>query len=471
MRIFNIKNFLISGAMAAILVSCTVGKPYARTELQVPESYKESMQVTGDTVVLPWKTFFKDPKLIGLIDKALTRNNEVNVALKNIEQLDLMYKQAKLSLLPTLDLNAGANRSWASKNTLNGSLNEQFVGTTHMDDFSANLRLSWEVDIWGKAKMQKESAAAEYFAQKENLNAVKSRIIVQVAQAYYNLISLDEQMKIAEQNIELSNNTLKMMDLQFKAGQINSLAVQQSEAQKKTAELLIPLAKQNISIQENALSILCGEYPAKIERSGDLKMMIPGNKLSEGLPAQLLSRRPDLKMAEFNVISLNSKTGLAKAAMYPSISLSPQIGVNSNKFSSWFDIPGSITKAIAANLAAPIFQKKQLKTAYETALIEQEKAAINFKQSVMTAVGEVSDAMAKSQGTSERLQLLEQRTAILDKGIGDALKLYKSGMATYLEVITAQNNKLQNDLEAINVTLERLNAEVDLYRALGGGVE
>jgi NodT family efflux transporter outer membrane factor (OMF) lipoprotein len=471
MRIFNIKNFLISGTMASLLMSCAVGKKYTRTDLQIPETYKESVQVTGDTVVLPWKTFFKDPKLIGLIDKALSRNNEVNVALKNIEQLDLIYKQAKLGLMPTLDITAGANRSWASKNTLNGSLNEQFVGTKYMDDFSAALRLSWEVDIWGKAKMQKESAAAEYFGQKENLNAIKSRIVVQVAQAYYNLISLDEQLKIAEQNIELSDSTLKMMNLQFTAGQINSLAVQQSEAQKKTAELLIPLAKQNISIQENALSILCGEYPAKIERQGDLKTMIPENKLSEGLPAQLLSRRPDLKMAEFNVISLNSKTGLAKAAMYPSISLSPQIGVNSNKFSSWFDIPGSITKAIAANLAAPIFQKKQLKTAYETALIEQEKAAINFKQSVMTAVGEVSDAMAKSKGSSDRLQLLEQRTAILDKGINDALKLYKSGMATYLEVITAQNNKLQNDLEAINVTLEKLNAEVDLYRALGGGVQ
>ncbi len=471
MRIFNIKNFLISGIMASLLMSCAVGKKYTRTDLQIPETYKESVQVTGDTVVLPWKTFFKDPKLIGLIDKALSRNNEVNVALKNIEQLDLIYKQAKLGLMPTLDITAGANRSWASKNTLNGSLNEQFVGTKYMDDFSAALRLSWEVDIWGKAKMQKESAAAEYFGQKENLNAIKSRIVVQVAQAYYNLISLDEQLKIAEQNIELSDNTLKMMNLQFTAGQINSLAVQQSEAQKKTAELLIPLAKQNISIQENALSILCGEYPAKIERQGDLKTMIPENKLSEGLPAQLLSRRPDLKMAEFNVISLNSKTGLAKAAMYPSISLSPQIGVNSNKFSSWFDIPGSITKAIAANLAAPIFQKKQLKTAYDTALIEQEKAAINFKQSVMTAVGEVSDAMAKSKSSSDRLQLLEQRTAILDKGINDALKLYKSGMATYLEVITAQNNKLQNDLEAINVTLEKLNAEVDLYRALGGGVQ
>ncbi len=471
MSIFNIKNFLISGAMVSLLMSCAVGKKYTRTDLQIPETYKESVQVTGDTVVLPWKTFFKDPKLISLIDKALSRNNEVNVALKNIQQLDLIYKQAKLGLMPTLDLTAGANRSWASANTLNGSLNEQFVGTKYMDDFSAALRLSWEIDIWGKAKMQKESAAADYFGQKENLNAIKSRIVVQVAQAYYNLISLDEQLKIAEQNIELSNNTLKMMNLQFTAGQINSLAVQQSEAQKKTAELLIPLAKQNISIQENALSILCGEYPARIEREGNLKAMIPENKLSEGLPAQLLSRRPDLKMAEFNVISLNSKTGLAKAAMYPSISLSPQIGVNSNKFNSWFDIPGSITKAIAANLAAPIFQKKQLKTAYETALLEQEKAAISFRQSVMTAVGEVSDAMAKSKGSSERLELLEQRTAILDKGINDALKLYKSGMATYLEVITAQNNKLQNDLEAINVTLEKLNAEVDLYRALGGGAQ
>ncbi|ROI01351.1 efflux transporter outer membrane subunit [Chryseobacterium sp. G0240] len=471
MKIFNIKNLLVAGASASLLVSCTVGKPYARADLQVPESYKESVQVTGDTVILPWKTFFKDPQLTGLIEKALARNNEVNVALKNIEQLDLIYRQAKLSLMPTLDFSAGANRSWASKNSLNGSLNEQFLGTKYIDDFNATLRLSWEIDIWGKAKMQKESAAAEYFAQKENLNAIKSRIVVQVAQAYYNLVSLDEQLKIAEQNIELSNSTLTMMNLQFTAGQINSLAVQQSEAQKKTAELLIPLAKQNIAIQENALSILCGEYPTGIERQGTLKNMIPENKLSEGLPAQLLSRRPDLKVAELNVISLNSKTGLAKAAMYPSISLSPQIGTNSNKFNSWFDIPGSITKAVAANLAAPIFQKKQLKTAYETALIEQEKAAINFRQSVMTAVGEVSDAMAKSKGSSERLQLLDQRTAILDKGINDALKLYKSGMATYLEVITAQNNKLQNDLEVINVSLERLNAEVDLYRALGGGVE
>lgn len=469
MRIINIKNILLTGTMAALVVSCTVGKKYTRTELAIPQQYNNSVQVTGDRILLPWKTFFKDPKLTDLIDKALHKNNEVVNALKTMDQLDLAYKQARHSMMPTVDVSAGANRSWASGNSLNGSLNQQFSGQKYIDDFSATIRLSWEVDIWGKAKMQRESAAADYFSQRENLNALKTRIIVQVAQAYYNLVSLDEQLKIAEKNIELSDRTLQMMNLQFNAGQINSLAIQQSEAQKKTAELLIPLAKQNISVQENALSILCGEYPTQVSRGENLKSMMFENTLSEGVPAELLSRRPDVRAAEFAVISLNSKTGLAKAAMYPSLSLTPQIGVNSSKFNTWFDLPGSLTKTIAANLAMPLLQKKQLSTAYKTAIIEQEKSAVIFKQTVMTAVAEVSDAMAKSKGTSERLALLSQRTEILEKGINDALKLYKNGMATYLDVITAQNNKLQNDLEYINVVQEKLIAEVDLYRALGGG--
>ncbi len=459
------------GAAVSFLMACSVGKPYTKPDLEIPENYNQQVKVTGDSIILPWKTFFKDQKLVRLIEKALIKNNDIHIALKNIEQLDLAYKQAKNTLMPTVDFSAGANRSWASKNSLNGSLNEQFTGNKYLDDFSANLRLSWEVDIWGKAKMQKESAAAEYFAQKENFNAIKSRIIVQVVQAYYNLMSLDEQLKIAKENIGLSEKTLQMMKLQYTAGQINSLAIQQSEAQKKTAELIVPLAKQNISVQENALSILCGEYPKSVERSEGLHTMISENPLTAEVPAQLLSRRPDLKAAEFNVISLNAKTGLAKAAMYPSISLSPQVGVNSFKVSTWFDLPGSITKTLATNLAMPLLQKKQLKTTYETAIIEQEKAVITFKQTMMTAVGEVSDAMAKSKGSTERLALLHERTLILEKGISDALKLYKSGMSTYLEVITAQNSKLQNDMEQNTVILEKLNAEVDLFRALGGGVE
>lgn len=462
---------ILGFALTIGLSSCVLSRKYARPEMNLPETYRNHIAVTADTIQLPWKAFFRDPQLIKLIEKALEKNNEVATALKNIEQLELAFKQAKLGLLPALDLNAGASRAWQSKNTLNGSLSEQFVGTTYLDDFNASLRLSWEADIWGKVKMHKDASKANYFAQKEHLSALKTRIISQVAQAYYNLVGLDEQLKIARQNILLSDSTLQMMRLQYQAGQINSLALNQAEAQRKTAELLVPLALQNIEVQENALSILCGSYPDSITRSGSLSGVMPEQILAYGVPAQLLSRRPDVKAAEYAVVSANAKTGLAQADMYPGFSLSPQVGVNSLKFSNWFDLPGSVTKTLAINLTQPVFQKKALKTAYETAVLEQEKTVIQFRQSVMTAVNEVSDAMAKYKGASERLNLVQEKTGLLQKATGDAIKLYSSGMATYLEVITAQNNRLQNDLEAINIRMDHLNAITDLYRALGGGVE
>ena len=454
-----------------LLTSCVVGKKYSRTDLNAPEKYREAITLTGDTILHPWKSYYKDPMLVGLIEKALVKNNEVLIAMKSMEQLDLTYKQAKLSLLPTLDFDAGASRSYQSKNSLNGSLSAQFTSKDYLDDYSANLRLSWEADIWGKAAMQKRDAKAGYFAQKENLSALKTRIIVQVAQSYYNLLGLDEQLKIAQKNIDLSNSTLSMMQMQYNSGLISSLALYQTEAQKKTAELLVPLAEANIAVQENALQILCGEYPDSITRSGNLDVAELNVVLPSGVPASLLSRRPDVKAAEYAVMSANAKTGLAKATMYPTLSLSPSIGINSFEFDTWFNFPGSVTKTIAANLVQPIFKKRQLRTAYEIAVLEQEKAVVQFKQSFITAVGEVSNAMSQLKNADKRMELATEKSVSLDKATTDANLLYKSGMATYLEVIVAQNSALQNDLDVVAIKLEKLNAAINLYRALGGGVE
>ncbi|QDW21507.1 efflux transporter outer membrane subunit [Flavobacterium sp. KBS0721] len=454
-----------------LLTSCVVGKKYSRTDLNAPEKYREAITVTGDTILHPWKSYYKDPMLVGLIEKALVKNNEVLIAMKSMEQLDLTYKQAKLSLLPTLDFDAGASRSYQSKNSLNGSLSAQFTSKDYLDDYSANLRLSWEADIWGKAAMQKRDAKAGYFAQKENLSALKTRIIVQVAQSYYNLLGLDEQLKIAQKNIDLSNSTLSMMQMQYNSGLISSLALYQTEAQKKTAELLVPLAEANIAVQENALQILCGEYPDSITRSGNLDVAELNVVLPSGVPASLLSRRPDVKAAEYAVMSANAKTGLAKATMYPTLSLSPSIGINSFEFDTWFNFPGSVTKTIAANLVQPIFKKRQLRTAYEIAVLEQEKAVVQFKQSFITAVGEVSNAMSQLKNADKRMELATDKSVSLDKATNDANLLYKSGMATYLEVIVAQNSALQNDLDVVAIKLEKLNAAINLYRSLGGGVE
>ncbi|KAF2517166.1 TolC family protein [Flavobacterium foetidum] len=463
-------KIISSLGIALLLTSCVVGKKYARTDLKTPEQYNAATSVTGDTVLLPWKNYYKDPLLVDLIAKALVKNNEVLIAMKSMEQLDLSYKQAKLSLLPTLDFEAGASRNYMSKNSLNGSLSSQFTSKNYMDDYNAVFRLSWEADIWGKAALQKRDAKAAYFAQRENLSALKTQIIVQVAQAYYNLLGLDEQLKIAEKNIELSTSTLEMMQLQYKSGSISSLAVNQTEAQKKTAELLVPMAKANIAVQENALQILCGEYPNSISRAGNLDATAIDASIATGVPALLLSRRPDVKASEFAVMSATAKTGLAKANMYPTLSINPSIGANSFEFDNWFNFPGSITKTLAVNLAQPIFRKKALRTAYEIAALEQEKSVIQFKQTFITAVGEVSNALAKLKYADERIEKASEKAVALEKATTDASLLYKSAMATYLEVIAAQNSALQNDLELISIKLEKLNAATELYRALGGGV-
>lgn len=467
--VFN--HIIIGAVMSLTLASCAVGKKYQRPDLSLPEAYRSPVALTGDTILLPWRTFFKDKQLVELIDQALEKNKDVSVAILNMEQLDLSFKQAKLGLLPTLDLTVGASRAYQSKNSLNGSLSQQFIGTSYMDDYSATLALSWEADIWGKAKMQKDAARANYFAQKENLSALKTRIIAQVAQAYYNLLSLDEQLRVAERNISLSDSTLRMIKLQYNAAQVNSLAVEQAVAQKKTAELLVPLAKQNIAVQENALSILCGDYPKNIARNLAFKTDDLNDVFPQGVPAKLLSRRPDLKSAEYAVVTANANTGLSKAAMYPSLSITPSVGVNSFQFSNWFDLPGSLMKNIGGNIAQPIFRKKALRTSYEVAKLEQEKSVEQFHQSMILAVGEVADAMVKSKFAEERLLLVNERKVALTKGVKNAMLLYKNGMSTYLEVIVAQNNALQNELDVITIQKEKYDAKIDLYRALGGGVE
>lgn len=471
MKIINLYTAVGLGAML-MFASCDIGKKYTRPTTSLPDAYRaQTVAVTADTVLLPWRTFFKDPALTGLIDNALQKNNDIAVALLSMKQLDLSYQQAKSALLPALDFNMGATRTWVSQNSLNGSLSRQILGTRYMDAYTTTIQLSWEADIWRKVKMQKESALANYFAQKENLSALRTRLISQVAQAYYNLLALDEQLKITYRNIALSDSTLNIIQLQYQSGQANSLALEQAALQKKTAELLIPTTKQAIAIQENALSILCGVYPDSIARAGNLATALPEAVFPTGVPALLLSRRPDVKAAEYVIMSANARTGLAKAAMYPTIGLTPSIGLNTFKFSKWFDIPGSIVKVIGLNLTQPIFQRKALKTAFESAKIEQEKSVIQFKQAILLAVGEVSDALVKMQYADERLAIVNQKTTSFAKAANDAILLYQSGMATYLEVVTVHNSALQNDLEAISIKRDKLLATIDLYRALGGGAD
>ncbi|SEW44594.1 efflux transporter outer membrane subunit [Chitinophaga arvensicola] len=467
----HISLFLTVAMFGSIVTGCRVGKEYSRPVTPLPEQYRSATLPADSNNIglLPVKTFFSDPVLQTLIDSALARNFDLQVALKNVAAAAQTARQARAGALPELNLQVQATRNWPSKHSLNGSLSEQFIGTKYMDDYNANLSLSWDVIAWGKISRLKEAALASYLQTTEASKAVQTRLVSDVAQGYYNLLMLDKQMEIAEKNLALTDSTLHMMQLQFTSGQITTLAIEQTEAQRQVAAALVPKIEQEIAIQENALRILTGDLPGNITRSSRLNDIRFDMPLAAGVPAAILTQRPDVHAAELAVKAANAKAGAAQAAMYPALNITASAGVNSFKASNWLNIPGSLFETVGGSLTQPIFQRRKLKTDWETAKIDWEKSAFEFKKSVLTAVGEVSDALVKIDKLQSQQAITQVRVEKLQSATRNAGLLFQSGMATYLEVITAQSNVLQSELDLAALQRDQLSAVVDLYRSLGGG--
>ncbi|RZK55593.1 MAG: TolC family protein, partial [Pedobacter sp.] len=277
------------------------------------------------------------------------------------------------------------------------------------------------------------------------------------------------QLKVANSNVELNNNTLKMIKMQFDAGQVTSLAIQQAEAQQLKATQLIPQIKQEISIQENALSFLTGKFPTAVERATTLAQINVPDQLAVGVPSTMLSIRPDVKSSELDLRMANAKVGIANAQLYPSLVISASGGLNSFKASNWFNVPASLFGVVGGGITQPIFNRKELKTQFELAKVEREQSVLLFRQKVVAAVAEVSDEQSKIINLKTEYAIAQNRVATLQLAVKNSDLLFKSGMANYLEVITAQGNLLQGELDLTSLKTAQLNAGVALYRALGGG--
>lgn len=454
----------------AILTSCKVSKDIPGPQAPLPVSYRDAVNTDSSSIAsIHWKTFFTDALLQQLIDSAIKNNYDMQSALKNIEAAQLVVKQSKLGYLPQANLQIGAGINRPSDNSLNGLSLSQFLGKSYVEDYSAATVLSWEADIWGKIKNQKAKALASYLQTTEARKAVQTNLVASVARGYYNLLMLDAQLAIANKNLLLNDSTLRIIQLQFNAGQVTALGVQQAEAQRLVAVQLVPLLQQEQTIQENALSILSGVLPSAINRSNSISDIAFTDNLSAGVPSALLSNRPDVRSNELALTIANANTVIAKANMYPALTITAAGGVNAFKASNWFNIPASLFGTVAGGITQPLFQRRQLKTQYELSRLERERTVIQFRQSVLTAVGEVSDALVKTTKLKEQETVALTRINTLQQAISNADLLFKNGMATYLEVITAQSNTLQGELELATLKKDHLNAIVELYRALGGG--
>jgi multidrug efflux system outer membrane protein len=460
-------------AMVLLLFSgCSVSRDILTPKLPYPEKFRNSpLQSDSATVVdIHWKDFYKDPVLQGLIDSALVKNYDMQIALKKLEESAIALSQSRWNNIPELGLSINGSSNRPSENSFTALSLQQFnAGSKHIEDYSARFEFSWEADIWGKIKSQNKSALASFLMGQEARKLIQTDIIASVSQGYYNLLMLDAQLEIAQKNVGLTQNTLKIVELQFRAGQVTNLAVQQTKVLRQAAELLVPQFEQRILIQENALRLLTGQLPDKINRTSTLSQLNENPDFSLGIPSQVLSSRPDVRSAELALMGANADVGIAKGNMYPSLKITASGGLNAFEASNWFNLPASLFGLAAGNIAQPIFSHKRLRANYEISKVKREQTVIAFRQSVLQAVKEVSDALVYIEKLDVQTRIASERVGVLQQATENADKLFKNGMANYLEVISAQGNVLKGELDLAELKKAELTAYSDLYRSLGGG--
>jgi NodT family efflux transporter outer membrane factor (OMF) lipoprotein len=448
------------------LSSCSPVKEYRRPELQLPATYSGQDSSGRELATVPYRQFFANPDLIELIDSAVSNNHDLLIAMKNIDYAGKTLDVAKLWFLPSVDFSATKSYSRASENSSAASKGQERTSRS----YTAELNVSWEADIWAKLRNAKKAAVAEYLRSTDAARAVRTTLVANVAQGYWNLRMLDEQIEITRRNIALAETTLSMMRLQYEAGNVTSLAVDQQESQLLSAKLTLPKLEASRAAQENALSILAGRMPGTPvkRRNGSVPFVMPDG-LGAGVPLALLSNRPDVRAAESSLMEAHALTGVNKAMMYPSLSVTAQGGLNAVVSSRWFSTPGSLFDALQGSLTQPIFRHGQLKAQYEQSKIRRDQAELTFRQTLLKAVGEVSNALVQVDKTGEEEKIARDRVATLSKAAGNSRLLFNSGMATYLEVIAVESSLLQAELELADVQRSRLSATADLYRSVGGG--
>ncbi len=468
-------RFIYSGIgvvlFAVILAGCSVGKNYKRPDLKAPQQFGTTAPVGDSSVATKsWKEFFTDTTLVRLIDKAIAGNYDLQLAIQRISISQSYAKQARAAWLPAWSAQASASTSNPSENSLNGISLSNFLGTNHIEDFTLSTSISWEIDVWGKIRRQKQAALADYLQSFEAGRAVQTQLVAQVANAYYNLLMMDAQLAIAKRNVLLSDSIVQMIQLQKTAGEVTELAVQQAKAQQQNAALLVPQFEQAITLQENGLRLLLGDWPGAVSRTVELSnVVVTDTILATGVPIDLLSHRPDVRASEKALVAANARVGVAQGNMYPSLNLTATGGLNAYEASNWFSMPASLFSTVAGSLTQPIFQRRILRTQLEVAKAEREQRVIEFRQSVTGAVHEVTNALVKLDKLKTQQDVATARAETLQQAVQNARLLFRSGMANYLEVITAQSNALQAELTKADVTRQQLSARVELYQSLGGG--
>ncbi|WP_281846286.1 efflux transporter outer membrane subunit [Olleya namhaensis] len=452
--------------VALTLQSCFVAQDYVRPELPVSDALYRTDNLPTDSVSIAdvsWKTLFTDQYLQQYIEEGLQNNMDVRIAIQQMVAAQAYAKQGKAGYLPSVSVGTNWTHQELSKNTQFGA----FLTDTSTDQFDVTANLSWEADIWGKIRSNKRATQAAYLQSVAGHQAVKTQLISSIANTYYNLLALDAQLEVTKQTIATRKTSVETIKALKEAGQVTQVAVDQNVAQYNSAQALQVDIETAIFKTENMLSILLGKSAQDFERSNlDIQKIEENLKL--GVPATLLSNRPDVMSAEYNLIQSFELTNVAKSNLYPSLKLTASGGLQSLEIDKLFNA-NSIFANIVGGLTQPLFNKRALKTQKEVAIAQQEQALLQFKKTLLIAGSEVSNALFSYESETKKFQFRENEVEALRTAEANSEELLKNGYATYLDLLTARQSALSAELNIIDSKLQQLVSIVDLYEALGGG--
>ncbi|TCD12049.1 TolC family protein [Pedobacter frigidisoli] len=455
--------------------ACKVPEFAQRNENKnVPAGFNNSQDSTN-TAKVQWRQFFTDPNLVSLIDTALKNNQELNVTLQEIEIAKNEIKARKGELLPTVGYRVGAGLEKVGRYTSSGAGDASTDITPGKEvpdvlpDYAFGLQANWEADIWHKLRNSKKAAVSRYLSTVEGKNFVVTNLVAEVANSYYELLALDNQLAIVKQNIALQSNALELMRIQKQATRVTELAVRKFEAEVLNSKSLEFDIQQNITESENKINFLLGRYPQTILRDkGSFTDLVPPT-VQVGLPSQLLANRPDIKQAELDLAAAKLDVNVAKAQFYPSLGISATIGYQAFNPSYLLRTPESLAYSLAGDLAGPLINRNAIKAEYLTANSKQLQAVFNYEKTILNGYIEVANQLSNITNLQKSYDLKSKQVVALTQSIDISNDLFKAARADYFEVLMTQRDALQSKLELIETKKQQLNAVVNIYHALGGG--
>lgn len=457
------KNIIILMCATALLSSCHIYKAYDRPEsIDTSGIYRDPISETDTFAVsdtanignVSWKEIFKDPKLQSLIEEGLENNVNMQAAVLRVEEAKVLLTSARLSFLPSIN--------FAPQGTITTMGSSDYVKA-----YSTPVSASWQVDLFGKLLNASRSQKATLLQSQYSQQAVRAQLISGIANTYYTLLMLDRQVEITTETVGIYKENVRVMEAMKTAGMTTEAAVTQIRAAYESVQASLIELKRSVRETENSLSVLLAKAPQHIDRGTLDEQQIP-EKLMAGVPVQLLENRPDVKIAEMTLAQAYYTTNQARAAFYPGLNITATAGWT-NGSGITVSNPGQFMFQALASLAQPIFNNGKLIANLKVSKAEEKIAQMNYQQTILSAGQEVSNALHLYDATNKKLIHDRARVDELTRAVSYTKSLFQSGDATYLEILTSQQNLLSAQLTEVSDNIQRIQAVISLYSAVGGG--